>query len=327
MKLLTVFLLSTLLMHTPQNIQAPYTATDFWTQWNSTNPRMALFILVTPRADWTGASAVGFTSNTRDMTLPGRPGVTFHSAPGITPTIVEQALGETATMEFSGVYQTGIFERTDVLAGLWTFAEVEVFSACWNDTDLGELVHFRGNIGEFKDYGTYFTAEGRGLIGRLSQDVTVQTQRMCRVRDFGNSRCGVNLAGTITLGGDTLYLTQTLTLTAGGGTDLEFSTVDFDGDPPPVDFFRNGKLVATNGDNQGISREIAKQLADNDGSIQVILKRLFPYPLVEGVTTFTMYAGCARRMEDCRKFNNAANFDGEPYVPGIEAANRIDSGN
>jgi hypothetical protein len=45
-------------------------------------------------------------------------------------------------------------------------------------------------------------------------------------------------------------------------------------------------------------------------------------------------AGCTRTVEDCRKFSQAvdntgghvapiANFRGEPYVPGLESANRF----
>lgn len=329
--------------HVPRNIQAPYVAADFWTQWGSNTPRMALFIKVTPQSFWTGASAIGFTSNTRNMTLPGHPGITFYSAPGVTPTLADQILGETSSVDFQGIYQTGIFERSDVIAGKWNFAEIEVFSACWDNTNLGELVHAKGNLGEFKDYQTYFTAEGRGLLGRLSREVDESTQRLCRVREFGDTRCGKDLTTTVTLGGVAYKIRQTGVTGIGStsGTDypgavIVFDTSTFSGNVPANSAalgyycprFKNGTLKATSGPNAGISREIAAAAESTGGHpyINVYLKRAFPFT-VDVNTTFTLTMGCVRTIEDCRTFANAARFNGEPFVPNIENVNRITSAN
>ena len=420
--ILSLFLSS--MAHAPRNIQAPNVAADFWAQWNSTNPRMALFVKITPKADWTGASALGFTSNSRNMTLPGHPGITFYSSPGITPTIVEQSLGETSTLELSGVYQTSIFERSDVLAGKYSFATVEVFSASWQDTDLGELLHFKGTVGEFKDYGTYFTAEGRGLIGQLSVDVSEVTQRTCRVKVFGNARCKKVLTGSFTydatsdvtgavisetahgmttgeviypsvvsgtinpqltagspyyvirdsadafklattyansltgtaitltdsvgeirinrgvvvIGGVAYNITQT-SVDGNPGSSVEgvvFDTSTFDGNDPAdstalglyAPYFKNGTITALDGPNAGITREISNAAESTGGHpfMTVYVKRSFPFE-IDTTTSFDLQMGCDRTMEKCREFVNAINFAGEPYVPGIESANRITSGN
>jgi uncharacterized phage protein (TIGR02218 family) len=35
--------------------------------------------------------------------------------------------------------------------------------------------------------------------------------------------------------------------------------------------------------------------------------------------TFSVIAGCQKRLEDCRdKFSNVLNFQGEPHLPGID---------
>lgn len=409
-------------MHTPRNIQPPNDAADFWAQWSSVNPRVALFVKITPQSFWTGASAIGFTSNTRDMTLPGHVGITFKSAPGITPTLVDQVLGETASIDMQGVYQTGIFEQADVIAGKWNFAEIEVFSASWQNTDLGELVHFKGNLGEFKDYQLFFTAEGRGLIGRLSRDVDDKTQRLCRVAEFGNARCGKVLTGSfeynatsdvagavitetahgmttgepvrpsvtsgainpeltagtgyyvIRLTADTFSLATTyanaragtaLTLTDAVGiikinrgqvivggvsydikqlavegnssisvAGLVFDTSTFAGNVP-VDsaalalyaaLLPNGTITARSGPNNGVSREISGAAEATGGHpfMFVEMKRPFPYA-IDVTTDFDITFGCRRTLEDCRKFTNALNFQGEPFIPNIENANRITS--
>lgn len=325
----------TLTAHAPRNVQGGYSASDFWTQWNLTTPRIALFVLVTPQSFWTGVTPLGFTSNTRDMTLPGHPGITFKSTPGISPTAVEQSLDEPTNLELTGIYQTSSFVRTDIIAGKWNFAEIEVFSSSWQNTSLGELLHFRGNIGEFKDFQSYFTAEGRGLISRLSNDTSHVTQRLCRVKDFRNAVCG-HVAATVTIGGVAYNVSQT-------GVDgdpaisvegIIFNTSTWAGNDPADTAalnllgasYANGKVTAVDGPNAGISREISVAAEATGGHpyLAVFLKRAFPF-VIDTTTEFNLVMGCTRTVEDCRKYSNIVNFRGEPYVPGIEAANRLNN--
>lgn len=311
-------------MHTPRNIQAPNDAADFWGQWNSTTPRMALFIKITPQSFWTGVSAVGITSNTRDMTLPGHPGMTFKSAPGITPTVCEQALGEPANLEMTGVYQTGIFEQADVAAGKWNFSTVEVFSASWEHPEYGELVHAKCKMGEVKDYQTYFTAEARGLMSLLSNDVNKVTSRFCRVKEFRDAECG-HTASTVTIASVVYDIEQDTVVFDHAGELIETDATVLTGNPPPDDFFKNGKLTATSGVNNGVSREIASSqiLA---GSLYLKVKRPFPFDL-QAADTVHLIAGCTRTIEDCMKYDNIINRRAEDWIPGIEAVNRVPPSN
>lgn len=322
-------------MHTPRNIQAPNNANSFWTQWGSVNPRMALFIKVTPKAFWSGVSPIGFTSNTRDMTLPahtygGNP-ITFKSAVGITPSVVEQILDDPTNLEMSGIYQSGTFEQTDVLAGKWDYAEIEVFSACWDNVDLGELVHFKGNLGEFKDYAYYFKAEGRGLIARLSSDTSDVTSRNCRVKNFRDSQCG-HTASTVTIDGETYNIDNQGVILLQGYEQINRRQVVIDGyywtgnlfplPLPPSDFFNNGTLTVETGDNEGVSREILRTQTKDGIRITITLKRPLPFTL-SSFDTVRLTAGCRRTIEDCRKYDNIVNFRGEPFIPTVETINRI----
>lgn len=320
--------------HTPRNIQSPYTATDFWNRWSSVNPRMALFMKVSKVIGVTTVTQA-FTSNTRDMELPGHPGITFRSAVGISPTAVQSMLNAVTTMELQGIYQSGIFERSDVIAGKWDFADVEIFSAAWDLPALGELVHFKGNLGDIKDYGEYFTSEGRGLIARLSQDPAQVTSRNCRVTKFKNSQCGYT--GTTVTIGATTYSLQLNSSTARLEGDRNFITIDPastgvtptpSGNPiPPTDFFNNGTVEFTNGTNDGVTREILKYTYNSiEDVITLSVKRGFPLK-DESINSLevTIKAGCNRTVEDCKKYGNIINFRGEPYVPGIESMNRIPS--
>jgi len=312
--------------HEIQNIQGSYTQDDFWGQWSSPTPRMALLIQITTRPEY-GPDIVAFTSNSRDMTLPGRPGVVFKATPAITPTTIESGLDEASNLEMTGIYNSDSFDQIEVLAGKWDFATVEVLSACWDNTDLGEFVHFKGNLGEFKDYQTFFTAEGRGAIARLSNNVNKVTSRLCRCREFGDEECGRDLGEPVTINGDTfdlVYPDVPCVLAAGEG-EIDFSSGDLPANCDTSGLFANGKLECTSGQNEGIAREISTINTVFPG-YRVSLRRRFPLP-IEGNDTFTFTAGCDRTIERCVLYDNVINRRAEDYVPGIEAANRVPSAN
>lgn len=325
-------------MHTPRNIQSPYTATDFWNRWSSVNPRMALFIKATPVLAFGDPSAltVGLTSNTRDMVLPGHSGVTFKSAAGMIPSEISQAFGETVTMEFQGLYTAGIFTAEQVMLGVWNNAFIEIFSSPWDNPNLGELLMFTGNLGELEHHGSYFKGEVRGLAGRLSQDVGPVTSRACRV-PFRSTECGFS-AKYITV--NSVSIPTELDFVIGfsgsfesrskldlrwdsGGTLLDGNGAAYTGNIPPTGFFDSGSVTVG-----AITREILTWEFEPDpgdatqGQIRMQFKRPFPFKVGSG-DIFSIKNGCTKRVEDCQKYNNIANFRGEPYVPGIAVVNRV----
>ena len=318
--------------HIPRNIQSPYTATDFWNRWGSVNPRMALFL----KAD-NGDKVIAFTSNTRDMELPGHSGVTFKSAVGMSPSSIQSQLNAITTMELQGFYVDGGLERNEIIGGLWDNATIEIFSAAWDIPALGELVHFVGTFSDFKDYESFFVAETRGISGKLSQEVTKVTSRGCRVTKFRNTECGFT-GTTVTLNSVVYSLTLDSTKARLEG-DRNFITIDpaslgVTTDPsgnaiPLSNFFNNGVVTILNGPNEDISREVLRYTYNSiEDVITISLKRAFPFK-DESINTLelTLEAGCNRTVEDCRKYGNIINFRGEPYVPGIESMNRIPPSN
>ena len=325
-----LLLLCLLMSHTPTNIQTPYVAADFWTQWDSVNPRMALMVKVTSTAAF-GSEVIAFTSNTRDMTMPGHVGVTFKASPAITPTIIEAGLDEALQLEMNGVYSSDSFVRTDVIAGKWNFAEVEVFSACWDNVNLGEFLHFKGKLGEIRDYQTYFKVEGRGLMALLSQDVSKVTQRLCR-HTFRDALCG-HSASTVTIDAVVYNVVETGLVPDGSfaaeDTFINILTSGFAGNVPPVNYYVNGKMTAVGGDNDGVSREIAYNSAASGGLMAIQLKRPFPFNISDGDPSWslTLTAGCSKTLEDCMKFSNIVNRAAEDYIPGIETVNRLPPAN
>lgn len=82
------------------------------------------------------------------------------------------------------------------------------------------------------------------------------------------------------------------------------------------DWFRFGTILWTGGANEGITMEV-REFAGG----WVTLWEPMPFDIAIG-DSFDIAAGCAKRVrEDCvAKFNNVFNFDGEPFLPGEDAA-------
>lgn len=299
-----------------RNIQSGYDADDFWTNYGSSTPRVCVLVKVIPLDRWGGESnALGFTSNTRNMTMPEH-SIVFKSKVGISPSNIEITLNEATNLEFSGLYQDDAFTREDVLAGKWNGARVEIMVVCWDNVNLGEWLVASLSLGEFKDYESAFTVEARGDLSLLANQPNFVTSKLCRRREFGNATangCGVDLEGTITVEGDDFDLTTVMTVSAVvSDTEIHFSgSPDF-----PSWFFTSGKMQGTGGANGEVSREIESATASS-GTLTVFLKRKFPFPVVVG-QTYTMVAGCDRTRTACVRWGNVVNAWFENDIPGIE---------
>lgn len=83
------------------------------------------------------------------------------------------------------------------------------------------------------------------------------------------------------------------------------------------DWFDHGLITMTGGLNAGIGREI--ETYDDATGDRITLFFPLPFTPVAG-DTFEIYAGCKHRhLLDCAtKFDNALNFQGEPYVPNAD---------
>ena len=79
-------------------------------------------------------------------------------------------------------------------------------------------------------------------------------------------------------------------------------------------YYSGGTITFTSGKNNGVSRVIEAYENSGAGGI-VVVHPLLPNKPVAG-DTFNITPGCDRQMSTCnQKFNNLANFGGEPFVP------------
>lgn len=171
------------------------------------------------------------------------------------------------------------------------------------DTSLGIVNLFKGNIGEISQLGrTYAEIDVDTKLAKLNIQMPRNVyQDPCRwvLYDAGCALLAANFAvsGSVSAGSNSQYLNTSLT------------NVD--------SYFNQGKLVWTSGQNNGLSFSVRLYF---NASGQVILYRVLPFPPQVG-DTFTIYPGCDKSASTClNKFNNIANFRGEPDTPPPELA-------
>lgn len=257
---------------------------------------------ITPAEIIAGQGAVfGFTNHTSDLTVDA---VLYQASTGYTPSGITSNINLAVdNLDVVGLLDSSTITEQDLQAGLWDYAEIEIFQVNYADLTQGTLKMCKGNLGEIKTGRQQFTAELRGLAQKLQQTIGEVYSPSCRA-DLGDARCTVDLApftvtGTITSVVDAHQFTDT-------------------GRSEAADYFKGGKITFTSGDNENISMEIKAYASD-----QFTLQLPMPYVVQVG-DTYSAVAGCQKRLNDCvTKFNNVVNFRGEPYVPGNDSLMQV----
>jgi len=235
-----------------------------------------------------------FTSHDRDLTVSGE---TYLAASGYTSTQISSSdQFSVDNLEVMGVLDSAGITEADLAAGLFDFAEVELFVVNWTDTSIGTLPLRKGWLGEVTRHAAHFVAELRGLTQALQQPVGDAYSVACRA-DLGDTQCGVTLA-SYTVAGTVTGVTSRREF-----TDSALGQAD--------DYFNSGLVAFTSGANNGLSREVK-----DFGSGVVTLYQPLPYDIAVS-DTFDIYPGCDKSLATCRDtFSNVDNFRGEPYIPG-----------
>ena len=252
----------------------------------------------------------GFTDHDENIVFPiGSPtGLTYVASTGYT----RSALSTSGALNVDNVDLDGAFSSTalteaDLLAGLWDYASVEISMVNYADLSQGALQQRKGRLGETRAGRSMFTTELRGMMQNLQQDAGRLCGPSCDA-DLGDARCGVALSGSPT----------TFTF-AGIVTTVDSNRVFYDAALANVTgFFDYGKVTWTSGDNVGLSMEVKTFIQGSPPAAQITLQLPMPHGVDIG-DTFTIQAGCDKSLATCKaKFNNVINFQGFPYVPGMD---------
>jgi uncharacterized phage protein (TIGR02218 family) len=243
---------------------------------------------------------LGFTDHDDDVALGA---VVCRAGTGLAGSEATQELGLAVTAtEISGALAHDTLNETDLAAGRYDAASVDLHLVDWSDPSL-HVPMAKGALGEVRREGAAFIAELRGLADRLAQERGRLYTASCSA-DLGDSRCGVDL-------GNEDFRGTGIIDTLNGTSSFAASGLDVFDDG----WFTAGKLTFTSGANVGLAVEVKRHQAQ-DGSVSIELWQAMPEPLAEG-DTFTVTAGCDKRFPTCRdRFNNAVNFRGFPHIPG-----------
>jgi uncharacterized phage protein (TIGR02218 family) len=239
----------------------------------------------------------GFTTFDQDITIGG---VTYKAHGALTPSALESTNGlATDNLEVTGILNSEDIVASDIEAGLYDNARIDVYACNWSDLTQGTIQLRRGWLGEVLLSGGHYTAEVRGLHDLLQCVVGDFYTPECRY-DLGDSNCTIAL-GPITVTGAVTGVTDNATFSDTSQTAAD-GTFDY------------GKLTWTSGANNGLAMEVK-----NWDGVNLIFTLWLPMPNVIQIgDTYSVYPGCDKRFTTCQtKFDNAINFGGFPYVPGV----------
>ena len=243
---------------------------------------------------------LGFTDHDRDLDFDG---TTFEAAAGFTASEIRDSVGLSVdNLEVESALSSSRLEESDILAGLYDDARVEIWRVNWQSPDQRVLMR-AGSLGEVRRNGLAFTAEVRGLSHYLQQPAGRLFQYGCDA-DVGDARCKVDLTtAPFRKPGSVAAVGSSRLLTASGLDGLASG------------WLSRGLLTFTSGANASRAFEVKRHAA----AVGIVTIELWQEPVhaVQAGDTFIVTAGCDKLLTTCAaKFANVANFRGFPHMPG-----------
>lgn len=195
----------------------------------------------------------GFTALDQDITFDG---VTYEAMTSVDMSELRTEAGSGVdNADLIGLITSDRITETDILAGLWDGARIEMFFLPFENTDLGRIGPLvSGTLGELRLQAGQYQAEVRSLSQRLAQQIVEVAAPTCSVRELFDARCmpkghneGTN-TGTLTP--DDFRNTRTV------ATVTSSHVLRFSDDAAPNHWYRYGKVTFLTGANAGIAREV-----------------------------------------------------------------------
>lgn len=247
-------------------------------------------------------AGLGLTSHDRRLVVDT---VAYCSSPGIVPAAITRNLGlEPQSSEVAGVLSNDSLEEQDLTLGRWDGSAVTLFMADWVDPTAGTIPLVAGELGEVAIADGGFSAELRGAAAMLDNAICPSTSPQCRAQ-LGDKKCRVDLAGR-----------------SGRASILASDNGELSLDRPFDERFLLGRLRYLSGANCGRSTVV---IAIDGSAVQV---RDLPRAPIEPGCAVELREGCDKRIETCvERFANAANFRGEPHLPGADLLTRYPGAN
>jgi len=242
---------------------------------------------------------LGFTTHDRDIWLDG---VVHASAPGMIPSAIRRSAGfEADSAEIEGSLSHGSLSASDLASGRFDNAHILVGLIDWETGESQRLFH--GSIGTVSRVDEGFTAELQSRKSELAIDSVPRTSPTCRALFCGRG-CGLSSAR---------FSHEGILLDA----DTTANAVTLDTTVAPEDL-AGGELKWLDGPHAGTVMTIIGTTGDD----AILLESPLQGDLLAGIRV-ELREGCDRTIATCAtRFGNAANFQGEPYLPGNDLITR-----
>lgn len=145
---------------------------------------LAYAVKITP----VGLSALCFTTAPIDCTVNGS---LFAASNSVTVSSIASQLGMTAgRVDVSGSFDAAGITEAACHAGVYDFAEVEVYCFNWQDVTMGYWTPLKGHVSDVAIDGRQWVFECADLLDMFTQSVVEITSATCRAELF-DSRCKV----------------------------------------------------------------------------------------------------------------------------------------
>ena len=262
---------------------------------NSENHRCT-FIARLTRKD---GKRFGFIEADQDITIDG---VVYRAMGGMQSSTTKQSSNGTPNHQtFVGWLESPDINEQELAAGFFDDAKVDIAMI---DLDNPPATFTPGDVlwigsffmGEVKIVDGVFQAEIISLADKLKTIPIEVTSPTCRAK-FGDARCKFNLS-TVTI--DTTVAEVISNTQIRAAVDLSALSLKF------------GTLHFTSGVLSGQSYDISSGNVD-------LIDLFIPLDILPAVgDSIRVIGGCDKTIDQCRAYNNAINFQGEPNIPGSD---------
>lgn len=235
--------------------------------------------------------ALAFTTHDRDLWFDG---LLHRAAPGMLPSAIRRTMGfEDDGSEVQGALSHSAIRAEDLAAGRFEGARVESGIVDWETLEAAVL--HGGSIAGISQEATGFSAQLRSAKAALEIDPVPLSSPTCRAR-FCGPGCALNPAAFETV----------VTVVS---VDAEANSIAVDiADPTP---YALGELRFLEGPQVGLPMGILAAAGAG-----LTLDRVLDPAIAPGMR-LRLRQGCDRTIATCSgRFDNAANFRGEPFLPG-----------
>ena len=239
----------------------------------------------------------GYTDHDIKLTVGG---VTYNPAPGLAKILQYQTIkNDVSNQTLQSAWVDA--PASDLIAGVFDEARLEVAWCSWADVSLGKVVTFSGYLGQITWDADGFHADVYSMAKLLDKRLNLIFMPTCRHKLYGTAQTG--LVGYCGVNPSTYTSTGTISVVTVQKWKFQISTVKADG------YYTGSTITFTSGNNSGLSFEV-KNHASN--VIELYLPTAFQ---VNTGDAYSIKAGCDKSLSACKtKFNNVNNFGGFPHI-------------